>query len=100
MEVALYLILLTSFTSTILNNALRYFPAIKFDGDACLSEETVKATANPIVRSILKNDDGPWRLVVSLNMSDSQQNCPSNWSLLNSPRSCTHGYIPSIQFLQ
>ena len=84
-----YLILLTIFIAIQCITTLRHASAIIYENGTCLSAETVKATASPIVRNILDDNSGVWRLVISLNMSDPLQDCPSGWSLQNSPRSCT-----------
>ena len=84
-----YLILLNIFIAIQCITTLRHVPVIIYENGTCHSAETVKAIASPIVRNILDDNGGVWRLVISLNMSDPLQDCPSGWSLQNSPRSCT-----------
>ena len=84
-----YLILLTIFIAIQCITTLRHVPVLIYENGTCPSAETVKATASPIVRNILDDNGGVWRLVISLNMSDPLQDCPSGWSLGNYPRSCT-----------
>jgi len=92
------LVLLTAFFVFILlfscATTIRYFPAVKFGVDICPSIQTLKATADPVIRNLLNNDDDQWELVISINMSDPRQNCPSGWSLRSTPRSCSQISAP------
>ena len=83
-------------------NALKFLPAVKFRSGSCPTLKNARETVDSIIRNTLSESvntlnsivDDEWRMVISLNMSDPLQNCPSGWSLHNPPRSCGQTSIP------
>ena len=99
MAIALYLILSVAifFGNNLSINTLKYVPLTKFQNGSCPSWKKIREIVEPAIRNTLNSNDDEWRPVISLNMRDPLQNCPSGWSLYNTPfrsRSCGQTSAP------
>ena len=99
MAIALYLILSVAiFIGNNLSiNALKYFPLTKFQNGSCPTWKKIREIVEPDIQNTLNSNEKEWRSVISLNMRDPLQNCPSGWSLYNTTtrsRSCGQTSAP------
>ena len=79
-------------------------PIINVPGDSCQSSELQQSAIRNICEAVLVAlsafhcGGSEWRNVINLNMSDLSQQCPSPWTLYDSPaRSCSSTSAPGCQ---
>ena len=80
-------------------------PPIISEKGSCYSNQEAKEKAAKVVQEVLRLQavpdcgEGLWKQVVVLNLSNTQQDCPSGWSLRSNPRSCSQTQAPGCSLV-